>query len=128
MYIYIYIYILYRYVLYIYIYISLYIYLYIVIVCDHETTHTSSAICRDQIYIKLYGPCLWMRCNCLKTRQSYYEEIVYFLAEILGTHQINIGKIKAEMTLQPSSGFELVYQSEFSFISGSLIKKCSAHM
>ena len=108
-----YIYIIYIYIYYISISISLPIYLYIVIVCDHEITHTSYAICRDQIYIKLYDSFLWMRCNCLKARQSHYEKIVYFLPEILGTRQINIGKMKAEMTLQPSSGFELVYQPSY---------------
>ena len=37
-------------------------------------------------YIKLYGPFLWMWCNCLKAIQSHYEETVYFLPEIPGTH------------------------------------------
>ena len=37
-------------------------------------------------YIKLYGPFLWMGCNCLKAIQSHYEETVYFLPEIPGTH------------------------------------------
>ena len=66
--------------------ISLCIYLHLVIYCNHEMTHTSYAICQNQIYIKLYGPFLWVGGNCLKTRQSHYEEIVYFLPEILGTH------------------------------------------
>ena len=89
-YIYIYIYILYIciYLYYISISISISICLciYIVIVCDHEITHTSYAICQDKIYVKLYGPFLRMRCNCLKARQSHYEETVYFLPEIPGTH------------------------------------------
>ena len=58
--------------IYIYIYqisisISIYIYLsvYVVIVCDHEITHTS---------------------DCLKARQTHFEETVYFLTEIPGTH------------------------------------------
>ena len=68
------------------IYIYIYIYIYIAIVCDHEITHTSYAIYRDKIYIKLYGLFLWMGCNCLKTRQSHYEKTVYFLPEIPGTH------------------------------------------
>ena len=74
--------------IYIYIYISLsiYIYMYIVIVCDHEITHTSYAVCRDKIYIKLYGPFLRIGCNCLKAKQSHYEETVYFLPETPGTH------------------------------------------
>ena len=55
-------------------------------VCDHEITHTSYAICGDKIYIKLYGRFVWMGCNCLKTRQSHYEETVYFFPEIPGTH------------------------------------------
>ena len=37
-------------------------------------------------YIKLYAPSLWMGWNCLKAIQSHYEETVYFLPEILGTH------------------------------------------
>ena len=37
-------------------------------------------------YIKLYSPFVWMGCNCLKATQSYYEETVYFLPEIPGTH------------------------------------------
>ena len=37
-------------------------------------------------YIKLYGLFLWMGCNCLKAIQSHYEETVYFLPEIPGTH------------------------------------------
>ena len=37
-------------------------------------------------YIKLYAPFLWMGCNCLKAIQSHYEETVYFLPEIPGTH------------------------------------------
>ena len=71
--------------MYIYV-IYIYVYMHIVIVCDHEITHTSYAICRDKIYIKLYGPLLWMGCNCLKARQSHYEETVYFLPEISGAH------------------------------------------
>ena len=58
--------------IYIYIYqisisISIYIYIsvYVVIVCDHEITHTS---------------------DCLKARQTHFEETVYFLTEIPGTH------------------------------------------
>ena len=58
--------------IYIYIYqisisISIYISLsvYVVIVCDHEITHTS---------------------DCLKARQTHFEETVYFLTEIPGTH------------------------------------------
>ena len=30
----------------------------LVIVCDHEITHTSYAICREKIYVKLYAPFL----------------------------------------------------------------------
>ena len=37
-------------------------------------------------FIKLYGPFLWMGYTCLKSIQSRYEETVYFLPEILGTH------------------------------------------
>ena len=37
-------------------------------------------------YIKLYDPFLCMGCNCLKAMQSHYEEAVYFLPEIIGTH------------------------------------------
>ena len=66
--------------------INIYIYIYIVIVYDHEITHTSYAIYQDKIYIKLYGPFLWMECNCLNARQSHYVETVYFLREIPGTH------------------------------------------
>ena len=51
--------------------------------------------------------------NCLKARQSNYEEIVYFLPEILGTVQINIGKMKAKITLQPSIDFEVVYKPSY---------------
>ena len=72
--------------MYIYIYIYIYTHTNIVIVYDHEITHASYAICRETIYIKLYGPFLWMRCICLKARQNHYEEIVYFLTEIPGTH------------------------------------------
>ena len=60
--IHLYIYIIYL-SMYLYIYIYIYIYLYIAIVCDHEITHKSYAICGDKIYIKLYGPFLWMGCN-----------------------------------------------------------------
>ena len=60
--------------------------MYIVIVYDHDITHTSYAICQNKIYIKLYGPLLSMGCNCLKARQSQYDEAVYFLPEITGTH------------------------------------------
>ena len=53
-------------VLYLIYYIYVYIYIiYIVIVCDHEITHTSYGICRDKIYIKRYGPILWMGNNSL---------------------------------------------------------------
>ena len=38
----------------------MYIYIYLVTVCDHEITHRSYVICRDKIYIKLYGLFLWM--------------------------------------------------------------------
>ena len=62
------------------IYLSLYIY--INIVCHHEIPHTNYAICRDKIYIKLYRSCLWIRCKCLKARQSHYEGPVYFLPEL----------------------------------------------
>ena len=41
---------------------------------------------RIQYIKKLYGPFLWMGCNCLKAIQSYYEETVYVLPEIPGTH------------------------------------------
>ena len=54
--------------------------MYIVIVCDHEITRKNYAICRDKMFIdiiKLYGPFLWMGCNCLKAKQSQYEETVY---------------------------------------------------
>ena len=61
-------------------------YIYIVIVCDHKIAHASYANCRDKIYIKFCGPFLWMWCNCLKGRQSQYEETVYFLPEFPGTH------------------------------------------
>ena len=63
----IYIYIIYIYIYQISISISIYIYIsvYIVIVCDHEITHTS---------------------DCLKARQTHFEETVYFLTEIPGTH------------------------------------------
>ena len=37
-------------------------------------------------YIKLYSPFVWMGCNCFKATQTYYEETVYFLPEIPGTH------------------------------------------
>ena len=37
-------------------------------------------------YIKFYGPFLWMGVNYLKAIQSHYEETVYFLPEIPGTH------------------------------------------
>ena len=37
-------------------------------------------------YIKLYGSFLWMGCTCLKAIQIHYEETVYFLPEIPGTH------------------------------------------
>ena len=76
---YIYIYI---YIIYIYLCLSLYIYIYINKVCHHEIPHTNYAICRDKIYIKLYSSFLWIRCNCLKARQSHYEGTVYFLPEI----------------------------------------------
>ena len=62
------------------IYLSLYIY--INIVCHHEIPHTNYAICQDKIYIKLYRSFLWIRCKCLKARQSHYEGPVYFLPEL----------------------------------------------
>ena len=37
-------------------------------------------------YIKLYGSFLWIGCNCLKAIQSHYQETVYFLLGIPGTH------------------------------------------
>ena len=37
-------------------------------------------------YIKLYGPFLWMGCNCLTAIESHYEEIVCFLPEIPGAN------------------------------------------
>ena len=37
------------------------------------------------IYI-IYGPFTLMGCNCLKARQSHYEETVYFLPESPGTY------------------------------------------
>ena len=45
-------------------------------------------------YIKLFGHFLWMGCNCLKAIQSLYEETVYFLPEIPGIHEINLGRMK----------------------------------
>ena len=62
MYIYICIYLYLIYIYIIYLYLSLSLYIYIAIVCDHEIAHTSYAIYRDKIYIyiKLYGPFLWM--------------------------------------------------------------------
>ena len=76
MYIYIYIYYIYIIYLYLYLDLSLSIYICIAIVCDQEITHASYTICRDKIYIKLYGLFLWMGYNCLKDKQSYYKEIV----------------------------------------------------
>ena len=123
--------------------------MYIVIVCNHEITHTSYAICQGKIYIyiyiKFYGPFLGMGCNCLKARHSHYEE-KKFLILIRSISE----RWKTEMTLKPFSGFELVYQpsyyqieikvtiqtdsfmtlnseqfqSEFSVLSGRLIKIC----
>ena len=52
--------------MYTHIYLSIYMYIY--------------------ICIKFYGPILWMECNCLRAIQSHYEETVYFLPEIPGTH------------------------------------------
>ena len=49
--------------------------------------HTQGMQFAETRYIyKLYGPYLWMRCNCLKGRQIHYEKTVYFLPEIPGTH------------------------------------------
>ena len=80
---YLYIYVIYLYLsLFLSLALSLYIYVYIVLVCDHEITHASYVTCRDKIYIKFYDPFLWMGCNCLKARQSHYEQTVYFLPEI----------------------------------------------
>ena len=45
-----------------------------------------------------------MGCNYLKAMQNHYEDTVYFLPEIPG---------KGEMTLKPSSGFELEYQPSY---------------
>ena len=39
-------------------------------------------------------PFFMMGCICLKAIQSQYEDTVYFLPEIPGTHQINLGRIK----------------------------------
>ena len=87
-YIYIYIY-LYIYIIYLYLSLSLSLYIYIVIVCDHEITHKHTQamqFAKTKYYIKFYSPFLWMGCNCLKARRSHYEETVYFLPEIPGTH------------------------------------------
>ena len=53
--------------------LSLFVYSYIL----RSRSYASYAICRDKIYIKLYGPFLYMGWNCLKARQSQYEETVY---------------------------------------------------
>ena len=37
-------------------------------------------------YMKFYGPFLWMGRTCLKAILSHYEDTVYFLPEIPGTH------------------------------------------
>ena len=54
-----------------------------------------------------------MGCNCLKAIRSHYEETVYFYQKF----QVLIKSIskgwKAEMTLNPSSGFDLVYQPSY---------------
>ena len=37
------------------------------------------------LYIYTIYRLLWKGCNCLKARQSHYEETVYFLPEVPGT-------------------------------------------
>ena len=63
-------------------YIDIHRHMYIAIICDHEIRHTSYTICQTNFM----APFLWMECNCLKARQSHYEEAGYFLPEIPGTH------------------------------------------
>ena len=50
-----------------------------------DSTQPLTIIWKTPIY-KLYGHFLWMGCKSLKVIQSHYEEAVYFLPEIPGTH------------------------------------------
>ena len=51
-----------------------------------DSPHNPLALFGRPKYIKVYGPFLWKGCNCPKAIQSHYEETVYFLPEIPGTH------------------------------------------
>ena len=58
---------------------------------------------------QLYGPLLWMGFNCLKAIQPLQGGSLLFtiqFPEIPGTHFIDLGRMKAESTLEPPSGFE----------------------
>ena len=57
----------------------MYVYIYIY-------THKLCNLPRQDIYIKIYGPFVWMGCNCLQAKQIHYEETVYFLPEIPASH------------------------------------------
>ena len=69
------------------------------------------AIWKTPIY-KFLWPLFVDGCNCLKAIKSHYEETVYFLPEVPLIKSISEGW-KAEMTLQSSSGLELVYQPSY---------------
>ena len=79
--------------MYIYIYIHLYIYIY-TFINIYIYINVYIIYIYIYIYIRLYGLFLWMGCNCLKARQSHYEETFYFLPESPSTHYINIGRMK----------------------------------
>ena len=64
-------------------------------------------------HIKLNGSFLWKGCNCLKAIQSHYEETVSFHQKFLVLIKSISKGWMAEMTLKPSSGFELVYQPSY---------------
>ena len=58
---------------------------------------------------KIYGPFSWMGLNCPRATESLREGSLLFTTkfpEIPGTHFIDLGRWKAESTLEPPSGFE----------------------
>ena len=58
---------------------------------------------------QFYGPFLWMRFNYPKgTEPPQVNSLIYTtkFREILGTHLIDLGKMKTETIMEPPSGFK----------------------
>ena len=67
-------------------------------------------------YIKLYGPFLWMRCNCIKAsrlcRATIRRQFTFYQKFLVLMKSFSEGW-KAEMTLKPSSAFDYKLESQY---------------